>query len=182
MPMLNERLPKERRNLHDREQRLRGMRLAVDSLEMSIHPLADRLAGLRNRIQPALERKGMQMQWNVRVSEDMALPAGVLATEIFGILQETLGHVLQHSGAVQVTVTMAPVPGQGTWRFEVCDNGAGGADAADAGGAAPGQRVQGLHERARRAGLHLVCEALAQGGTRVCVEAPGHAAPALQAR
>lgn len=177
--MLNERHPKERRNLHDREQRLRGMRLAVDSLEMSIYPLADRLAGLRNRIQPALERKGMQMQWNVRVSEDMALPTGALATEIFAILQETLGHVLQHSGPVQVTVTMAPVPGQGTWRFEVCDNGAGWADAADAGG---GQRVQGLHERARRAGLHLVCEALAQGGTRVCVEAPGHAAPALQAR
>ena len=36
--------------------------------------------GLRNRIQPVLERKGMQMQWNVRVSEDMALPAGALAT------------------------------------------------------------------------------------------------------
>jgi len=182
MPMLNERHTNERYTSHDREQRLRGMRLAVDSMEMSIHPLADRLAGLRNRIQPVLERNGMQMQWNVRVSEDMALPVGELAAEIFGILQEALGHVLQYSGAVQVTVTMAPVTGQGVWRLEVCDNGVARTDAADAGGVAPGQRGQGMHERARRAGIRLVCEALASGGMRVCVEFPGNGASGLQVR
>lgn len=173
MAMLDAGNPKERRTLQDLELCMLGMRLAVDAMETASEPLADRLAGLRNRIQPALELRGGQMQWNVQVSEDMALPAGVAATEIFYILQEALSNVLQHSGATQVTVTMAPLPGQGTWRFEVCDNGVGWPAAPDTGGTGHGQGVKGMHERARRAGLRLVCDAPAGGGTRVCVEAPG---------
>lgn len=173
MAMLDERNPKERRALQELEHCMLGMRLAVDSMEMSSEPLADRLAGLRNRIQPVLERRGMHMQWNVQVSEDLALPAGPAASEIFCIMQEALSNVLQHSEATQVTVTMAPVSGQGAWRFEVCDNGVGCPTAADAGGTGHGQGVKGMYERARRAGLRLVCDAPAGGGTRVCVEAPG---------
>lgn len=176
MAMLDAGNPKERRTLQDLELcmlGMLGMRLAVDAMEMSSEPLADRLAGLRNRIQPVLERRGVQMQWNVQVSEDMALPAGATATEIFYILQEALSNVLQHSAATQVTVTIAPVPGQEAWRFEVCDNGVGWPAAPDAGGTGHGQGVKGMHERARRAGIRLVCDAPASGGTRVCVEAPG---------
>ncbi|MDY0107431.1 MAG: histidine kinase [Giesbergeria sp.] len=173
MAMLDAGNPKERRTLQDLELCMLGMRLAVDAMETASEPLADRLAGLRSRIQPALERRGVQMQWNVQDSEDMALPADAAATEIFHILQEALSNVLQHSGATQVTVTMAPLPGQGAWRFEVCDNGVGWPAAPDAGGTGHGQGVKGMYERARRAGLHLVCDAPAGGGARVCVEAPG---------
>lgn len=161
---------------------MQGMLLAVDSMEMSGEPLADRLAGLRNRLQPVLERRGMQMQWSVQVSEDMALPADPAASEIFCILQEALSHALEHSGATQVCVTMAPVPGQGAWRFEVCDNGAGRPAAAAANGAGHDQGAQGMHDRARQVGICLVCEALASGGMRVCVEAPGHTASGLQSQ
>lgn len=161
---------------------MRGMRLAVDAMEMSSDPLADRLAGLRNRLQPVLERRGMHMQWNVQVSEDMALPADPAASEIFCILQEALSRVLEHSEATQVTVTMAPVPGQGAWRFEVSDNGAGQPTAVAANGAGHDQGAQGMHDRARRVGICLVCEALASGGMRVYVEAPGQAAPGLQSQ
>lgn len=182
MAMLDARNPKERRTLQDLELCMLGMRLAVDSMEMSREPLADRLAGLRNRIQPVLERRGIHLQWDVQVSEDMALPAGTAATEIFYIFQEALSNVLQHSEATQVTVTIAPEPWQRAWRFEICDNGVGLPTVPDAGGVGYGHGVQGMHERARQAGIRLVCEALASGGTRVCVEAPGFAAPALQAR
>lgn len=182
MSMLNERHPKQRRTLHLREQSMQGMLLAVDSMEMSGEPLADRLAGLRNRLQPVLERRGMQMQWSVQVSEDMALPGDPAASEIFCILQEALSQVLEHSGATQVCVTMAPVPGQAAWRFEVCDNGAGRPAAAAANGAGHDQGAQSMHDRARQVGICLVCEALASGGMRVCVEAPGHPAPGLQSQ
>ena len=165
--------PTERRTLQDLELCMLGMRLAVDAMEMSSEPLADRLAGLRNRIQPVLDLRGVQLQWNVQVSEDMALPAGAVGTEIFYILQEALSNVLQHSAATQVTVTMVPVPGQGAWRFEVCDNGVGWPAAPDAGGSGQGKGVKGMHERAKRAGIRLVCDTPAGGGTRVCVEAPG---------
>lgn len=182
MSMLNERHPKQRRTLHLREQSMQGMLLAVDSMEMSGEPLADRLAGLRNRLQPVLERRGMQMQWSVQVSEDMALPADPAASEIFCILQEALSHALEHSGATQVCVTMAPVPGQAAWRFEVCDNGAGRPAAAAANGAGHDQGAQSMHDRARQVGICLVCEALASGGMRVCVEFPGNGASGLQVR
>lgn len=165
--------PTERRTLQDLELCMLGMRLAVDAMEMSSEPLADRLAGLRNRIQPVLDLRGVQLQWNVQVSEGMALPAGAAATEIFYILQEALSNVLQHSAATQVTVSMVPVPGQGAWRFEVCDNGVGWPAAPDAGGIGHGQGVKGMHERAKRAGIRLVCDTPVGGGTRVCVEAPG---------
>lgn len=172
MAMLDARNPKERRTLQDLELCMLGMRLVVDSMEMSSAPLPDRLAGLRHRIQPVLERRGVRMQWNVRDGEGMALPAGQAAAEIFFILQEALSNVLQHSRATQVSVTVVHVPGQGVWRFEVCDNGIGLPAAQAAGGTGQGLGLKTMHERASRAGIRLYCEALAGGGTRVCVEAP----------
>lgn len=180
MAMLDVRNPKERRTLQDLELCMLGMRLVVDSMEMSRAPLPDRLAGLRHRIQPVLERRGMRMQWNVHVGEDMALPTGQTAAEIFFILQEALSNVLQHSRATQVSVTVVHVPGQGVWRFEVCDNGIGLPTAQTAGGTGQGLGLKTMYERASRAGIRLYCEALAGGGTRVCVEAPVYRKPRVR--
>lgn len=174
MAMLDVRNPKERRTLQDLELCMLGMRLVVDSMEMSRAPLPDRLAGLRHRIQPVLERRGMRMQWNVHVGEDMALPTGQTAAEIFFILQEALSNVLQHSQATQVNVTMAHVSGQGIWRFEVCDNGVGLPAGQDTRSVGHGNGMKSMHDRASRAGISLYCGVLAGGGTRVCVEVPGH--------
>lgn len=174
MAMLDDQNPKERRTLQDLELCMLGMRLVIDSMEMTGAPLPDRLAGLRHRIQPVLEHRGMCMQWNVQGDEDMALPPGQTAAEIFFILQEALSNVLQHSQATQVSVTMAPVPGKAMWRFEVCDNGVGLPAAQAAGDMGHGLGLKTMHDRASRAGLHLYCGASADGGTRVCVEVPSH--------
>lgn len=182
MAMLDARNPKEQRTLQDLELCMLGMRLVVDSMEMSRAPLPDRLAGLRHRIQPVLERRGVRMQWNMHAGEDMALPAGQTAAEIFFILQEALSNVLQHAQATQVIVTMAPVPGQGIWRFEVCDNGVGLPTGRHARGVGHGNGVKSMYDRASRAGIRLYCGALADGGTRVCVEVPGHRHPGVRGR
>lgn len=174
MAMLDPRNPKELRTLQNLEECMLGMRLMVDSMGMSSEPLADRLAGLRHRIQLVMEHRGVCMQWNACMNDDMALPSGRTATEIFFILQEALSNVIQHSQATQVTFAMVPVPGQGVWRFEVCDNGIGLPARKDACGVGHGNGVKSMHDRAVRAGIRLYFETPVGGGNRVCVEVPFH--------
>ncbi len=61
------------------------------------------------------------------VGEDVALPAGELATALFRVLQEILGNVLRHSGARRVEISFSEERGdeKGAYILEVRDDGAG---------------------------------------------------------
>lgn len=169
MAMLDAQNPRELRTLQELEQCMLSMRLVVDGMDLQTEPLLDRLAGLRHRFQPAFERCGVRLVWNVDEGDGADPPVGQMAAEVFFILQEALSNVLQHAQATQVSVTVAFVPEKGLWRFEVCDNGIG----LRAGqGAGDGMGLQSMRDRALRAGLRLSCGTLGTGETRICVETP----------
>ena len=174
MAMLDARNPKELRILQELELCMLGLRMAVDAMAMSNEPLIVRLAGLRHRIEPLLECRGVRLEWNVQSPDDVSLPEGPKASEIIFIMQEALGNVVHHAQATQVQVTMMHEPNRGVWCFEVCDNGVGlpaGLDAVDSG---HGQGVKAMRHRAKQAGLHLALETPEGGGTRVRLEARGY--------
>ncbi|MBY0411081.1 MAG: hypothetical protein K2Q97_13370, partial [Burkholderiaceae bacterium] len=117
--------PREQRTLCELELCLLGMRLTIDAMGVSGDPLLLRLARLRHRIEPLLERRGAKLHWDVQDPSDLPQPNKEVATEIFLIVQEALSNVLHHAQATQVRVTLRHESDRGVWSYEVCDNGVG---------------------------------------------------------
>lgn len=174
MARLDPQNPKEFRLREDLQMCLLAMRLTVDALSPSNDPLTVRLAGLRHRIQPALELRNIRLVWNVQPPEGLPIPTESTASEIVFIMQEALSNVLHHAHATQVVVTMAHDVHRGVWRFEVCDNGVGLPTGHGTGDSGPGHGVKAMRDRALRAGLFLAHETPEGGGTRVRLEAQGY--------
>jgi len=147
------------------EQCLLDLRLVVDSMDGDDDLLPWRLARVRRRVQPALDRQGIALQWQVSGAAGVDWPRGEAAREFTAIVQEAISNVLQHSGATEIAVllqaheddsTVAP----GAWRLQVSDNGRGLPQTHDAGG-------KGLANMRRRA---------ARLGARLELLPPGHTA------
>lgn len=159
------------------EQCLLELRIVVDSMDGSDDSLADRLARLRYRIQPVLERRGIQMEWAVVGAENACLPTGEAALHLGAIVQEALSNMLQHAHASRVSVVLEVLPDPRRWRLQVSDNGCGlpahlaGAQAgAPAGG--QGQGLAGMRWRAHQLGAQLQWGRGDLGGLCVRVEGP----------
>ena len=177
------------------EQCMLDVRLLVDSMDGYDDTLADRLARLRHRIQPVLDRRGMQLEWDVHAWPHVGMPVGGSALELTNIVKEAISNVLQHSDATRLTVSLLhetlPAPGHagGAWHLRIHDNGRGLADAAAAADAVnaangviaaaavttvplhaliKGQGIAGMDRRARSAGGTLALEA-GEGGRGLCV-------------
>ena len=169
--LLDPAVPAQAQALRALEQCMFDLRLVVDSMDSAGESLPERLARLRHRIQPVLERRGVRMVWNVDCTGDAHLPDGECAGHLVSIAQEALSNVLQHSGATQVQVRMAQLPPEGAWRLEISDNGTG--LATESAHAATGHGLAGMQQRARMAGGHLHLLRTPQGGTCVRVELAG---------
>lgn len=80
------------------------LRITLDSLEPMEGDLPTILGTLRQRISPALQSAGIQLEW--QVEEVPAIPAldsqGVM--HLFRCVQEVFANVVKHSGATQLTV------------------------------------------------------------------------------
>ena len=80
------------------------LRITLDSLEPMEGDLPTILGTLRQRIAPALQSAGIQLEW--QVEEVPAIPAldsqGVM--HLFRCVQEVFANVVKHSGATQLTV------------------------------------------------------------------------------
>ena len=168
--LLDPAVPAQAQALRALEQCMLDLRLVVDSMDSAGESVTERLARLRHRIQPVLERRGIQMVWNVDCTGDARLPDGECAGHLVCIAQEALSNVLQHSGATQVQVHMAHVPHEHAWHLDISDNG-GGLSTARAHGSA-GQGLAGMQRRARLAGGHLHLLHPPLGGTCVRVVLP----------
>lgn len=174
MALLDAHNPKEFRVLQELQTCLLGLRLAVDAVSASNDPLTVRLAGVRYRIQPALELRNIRLVWNIQPPDGLPIPTESTASEIVFILQEALSNVLHHAQATQVVVTMAHDVDRGVWRFEVCDDGVGLPTDPSSSALSPGYGVKAMRDRALRAGLFLSHETPEGGGTRVRLEAGGY--------
>ncbi len=157
------------------EQCLLDLRLVVDSMDGDDDALPDRLARLRHRLEPALQRRGIVLHWQVALDSEIAWPTGPVAREVAAIAQEAMSNALQHAQASELTVVLGPVPagtepeGSAVWMLQIQDNGKGGATAdltAPAVGAGAGLRS--MRRRAETLGARLYAGPAPGGG--VCVQ------------
>ncbi len=182
MGLLDPMLPGHSQALRALEQCLLDLRLVVDSMDSATDSLADRLARLRHRIQPVLDRRGIHMAWNVQTADGVETPRADRARHAVSIVQEALSNVLQHAQATQVEVRLDRDAEQGAWRLEICDNGCGLPEASAALRAKPpGFGLEGMRSRALQMGGTLELIRPGEGGTCIRLVLPddGAAPPML---
>ncbi len=170
MALLDAAVPAQAQALRALEQCLLDLRLVVDSMDGNDESLPERLARLRHRMQPVLERQGIQVVWDVDCTGDAMPPVGERAAHLACIAQEALSNVLQHSGATQVQVRMVHVPDRGHWQLDISDNGTG--LPTELAWSSWGRGLTGMQERAKlaRGRLHLLRPQ--RGGTCVRIVLP----------
>ncbi|MGD9774375.1 sensor histidine kinase [Diaphorobacter sp.] len=157
------------------EHCLLDLRLLVDSMDGDDDSLTDRLARLRHRIQPALDHRGIALNWDVMPADETGMPKGAAARELTAIVQEAVSNALQHSGGTALSIRLQQVQtGQGAaWRLQVTDNGTGVHTPDVPAGAPPsghraGHGLAGMRQRAARAGG--VLELIRPQGQGLCVQ------------
>lgn len=167
------------------EQALLDLRLMVDSMDAMEDALPVRLARLRHRLQPVLDRRGMQMRWSVadpqadpRIGVQPDLPRGQPSQHLLAIAQEAVSNALQHAQARTLWLVLEPVE-QGAaqadgarWELRVEDDGRGLASEPVDGQGMPGPRgmgLEGMQRRAHAIGAVLDLSARKGGGTVVRV-------------
>jgi two-component system, NarL family, sensor histidine kinase DevS len=171
LALLHARTPPDREAQAALEQCMLDLRLVVDSMDAQDEPVTARLARLRHRLQPVLERRGMHLAWDMVLPGHPPEPNPHSAQQLVSVVQEALSNVLQHSGATQVGISVRYLPATDLWQAEVCDNGRGLDVQQLAHGSGTG--IAGMHQRARLAGGQLVLSPQPGGGTRVQVSVPG---------
>lgn len=147
------------------EHCLLDLRLLVDSMDGDQSVLTDRLAILRHRLQPVLERRRIAVHWQVPDSHQPGLFTGESAQHIAAIVQEALSNMLQHAHATALEVTLEQRGDE--WQLRICDDGVGIADAP--GPASAGKGLQGMAYRAASVGARLARTA-GIGGRGVCIQ------------
>ena len=177
MALLDAAQPAQRHALQGLEQCLLELRVVVDSMDSSDESLNERLARLRHRIQPVLERRGIAMDWNVEQSGSGAQLDGAAAHHLALLVQEALSNMLQHARATRVAVSWAPVPSGRAWLLLVSDDGCGLAGSIGDVARARGKGLANMRQRAAQAGGRLQVTQSAQGGVCIGVEMPSAVLP-----
>ena len=170
MALVDERDPAMRPLVLALERCMLDLRLVVDSMSCDDDALPDCLARLRHRIQPALDRRGIALAWNVAPPASApCMPVGAHACELAAIAQEAVSNVLQHSSATAVSIALLPLdtPQGAAWRLQVADNGKG-LPAAALSCHHAGQGLAGMRRRAAKAGGSL--ELIPAEGGGLCVQ------------
>lgn len=129
------------------ENCLLDLRLLVDSMDCDQSALTDRLAVLRHRLQPVLERRGIALHWQVPEWDTAGLQASQATHQIAAIAQEALSNALQHAHARQIALALEQQ--QGEWHLRIEDDGQGMA------GISAGQGLRCMAQRALEAGACL---------------------------
>ncbi|WP_231890499.1 sensor histidine kinase [Delftia sp. GW456-R20] len=199
MALLDPRETRQRQAQELLEQALLDLRLMVDAMDAMEDALPVRLARLRHRLQPVLDRRGMRICWSVADPHAAAglrgvpdlpdlpdLPRGQPSQQLLAIAQEAVSNALQHARATTLWLVLEPVdradaasPGRDArralhWELRVEDDGCGlPSDPGPAQGAIPpglqGMGLAGMHRRAHAIGAVLDILPRAGGGTVVRV-------------
>lgn len=199
MALLDPRETRQRQAQELLEQGLLDLRLMVDAMDAMEDALPVRLARLRHRLQPVLDRRGMRICWSVAdphaaaglrgvpdLSDLPDLPRGQPSQQLLAIAQEAVSNALQHARATTLWLVLEPVdradaasPGRDArralhWELRVEDDGCGlPSDPGPAQGAIPpglqGMGLAGMHRRAHAIGAVLDILPRAGGGTVVRV-------------
>ena len=151
------------------EQCMLDLRLLVDVMSDQKGNLAEKLGTLRHRLQPVLDKRGIQLYWVMNAEPADQLPTGMRARELCRLVQEAVSNVLQHSKASQLMVELRPfVEGSdGDWLLRVVDNGVGLQQSARDGYV--GRGLAHMKRRAAKAGGTLSIVSDETSGTQIIV-------------
>ena len=151
------------------EQCMLDLRLLVDVMSDQKGNLAEKLGTLRHRLQPVLDKRGIQLYWVMNAEPADQLPTGMRARELCRLVQEAISNVLQHSKASQLMVELRPfVEGRdGDWLLRVVDNGVGLQQSARDGYV--GRGLAHMKRRAAKAGGTLSIASDETSGTQIIV-------------
>jgi len=160
------------------------VRLALELAVVELHsvvysaqsnnvPIVEAMANLRYRLQPILDRQGLQLIWQVDedIPEDVLV--GPAARDFIRLLQEALSNVLQHAHATRLAVKLSCPPPGSVLLLEVIDNGRG--LASPQGKSEPtymGRGLASMKHRAEHIGAALKLIEQQEGGTRVSLAVP----------
>ncbi|MEF8690006.1 UNVERIFIED_CONTAM: ATP-binding protein [Comamonas sp. A-3] len=163
------------------EQSLLDLRLIVDSMDAQSDNLAMRLARLRYRLEPALQRKGLVLHWQLTDPElgvgqqtTLQLPKDRVAHEILAVVQAGISNAIEHAHATEMWLTLEPYQ-QGDlqsfgwdWYLSIEDNGTGfDLRAVLNNPGKSGQGVINMFHRMRNIGGDLHIQPRHGGGTQV---------------
>ena len=163
------------------EQSLLDLRLIVDSMDAQSDNLAMRLARLRYRLEPALQRKGLVLHWQLTDPElgvgqqtTLQLPRDRVAHEILAVVQAGISNAIEHAHATEMWLTLEPYQ-QGDlqsfgwdWYLSIEDNGKGfDLRAVLNNPGKSGQGVINMFHRMRNIGGDLHIQPRHGGGTQI---------------
>ena len=154
------------------------LRLIVDSMDDADASFEDRMAQLRYRIEPVLDRRGVRLFWDVHLHQHPTFAHADSARHLVAIVQEALSNALQHARATEIKVSATSVDGSQAWCVEVSDNGRGIEYGQGGEGSPPkGYGATGMARRARLAGGKLLIQSSPAGGTCIRAVVPCTSAP-----
>ncbi|KPF70539.1 hypothetical protein IP84_02255 [beta proteobacterium AAP99] len=149
------------------ERCLLEMKSTVDLLSLEDASLSDLLAAMRYRLQPALERLGIDLRWHMADGvAEIELEAGV-NRHLARVVQEALSNVIQHSNATAAQFSCDIDTRRQQLVIEILDNGDGLPASSRS-----GRGLQGMKQRARQIGAALELGASQLGGACVRLTYP----------
>lgn len=158
------------------EQCLLDLKITVDSLQQETPSLLDGLAMLRYRIQPSLNRLGVELYWQLEDHEAIRRLPSLRVTHSLRIAQEAVANVLRHSDADTMTVVCRYLADSDEVELVVQDDGRGLPLASDERGRV-GKGLVGMRRRAEEAGLRLSIRSQPTLGTTIELRIPGPEQP-----
>jgi PAS domain S-box-containing protein len=164
------RLARRQLELEQGEAAQASLAAAAEELDLALEELRELARGLHpaalteQGLGPAIGTVARRLPIPVHVSApEERLPDGIEAT-VFYIVSEALTNVVKHAQATKAEVNITL--DRNTLRFEVIDNGRGGADPAE------GTGILGLRDRAEAAGGTLFVVSPPERGTVVTCQLP----------
>ncbi len=152
------------------EHCLSDLKMMVDALDSFDENVTEALGRLRYRVQPALDRQGIKMCWDVDLSSELETVQGVYAQQVLRIAQESMCNVMRHAKASSVKVRCCFVPEFCHLILEVFDNGVG--IRRDENNSAAGYGLQSMKRRAVAVGGMLHISSRSGSGTCVRLTLP----------
>lgn len=161
------------------EHAMWSLRVEMQALDDVDANLLDLLASARWRLQPLLDLRGIEMDWQINIHDEALSPSGGRAKEISLLAQEAISNVLQHAECRILRVHLHQLSG-GVWQLDVIDDGKGfemphQRTKEERRNAKSGKGLGNMQQRAQRAKAQLQIQSQPGQGCHVCVQwLPGH--------
>lgn len=159
------------------------LQMTVDDLDDQTSATAvERLAHLRYRLQPAFDRLGVALVWDIASAAHTRPLPPETTMQICRVAQEALSNTLRHSRATRVELRFGPQGRTHGLMLEVRDNGRGLGASADEPPEQLGKGLRSMRARADAIGGELAVMDIAPHGLCVrllvpCEEAPAASTP-----